>query len=86
MSRTLLRELNGYQSLAGRVITAGAGHTVRAHARLICGELLAHYVFTVKQNTPALWDELDALDWVKVPSALPGTCWGCAPMTRQPPQ
>jgi predicted transposase YbfD/YdcC len=63
----LLRELNGYYRLAGRVITADAGHTVKAHAAFICGELLAHYVFTVKQNTPALWDEIDALDWASVP-------------------
>jgi predicted transposase YbfD/YdcC len=63
----LLRELNGYYRLAGHVITADAGHTVKAHATLICGELLAHYAFTVKQNTPALWDELDALDWASVP-------------------
>jgi predicted transposase YbfD/YdcC len=63
----LLRELSGYYHLAGHVITADAGHTVRAHARFICEELLAHYVFTVKQNTPALWDELDALDWASVP-------------------
>ncbi len=53
--------------LAGHVITADAGHTVRAHARLICEELLAHYVLTVKLNTPALWAELDALDWASVP-------------------
>lgn len=63
----LLRELNQYYPLAGHVITADAGHTVRAHARLICQELLAHYVLTVKLNTPALWAELDALDWEKVP-------------------
>jgi len=63
----LLRELNEYYSLAGHVITADAGHTVRAHARLICEELLAHYVLTVKQNTPKLWEELDALDWASVP-------------------
>ena len=43
------------------------GHTVRAHARLICGKLLAHYVFTVKLNTKKLWEELDALDWKSVP-------------------
>ena len=24
-------------------------------------------MFTVKQNTPRLWDELDALDWARVP-------------------
>ncbi len=63
----LLRELNGYYCLAGHVITADAGHTVKAHAAFICGELLAHYVFTVKQNTPRLWAELDALDWASVP-------------------
>ena len=63
----LLRGLNEYYSLAGHVITADAGHTVRAHARLICEELLAHYAFTVKQNTPKLWEELDALDWASVP-------------------
>jgi predicted transposase YbfD/YdcC len=63
----LLRELNQYYLLAGHVVTADAGHTVRAHAKLICEELLAHYVLTVKQNTPKLWEELDALDWAAVP-------------------
>jgi predicted transposase YbfD/YdcC len=63
----LLLALNDYSPLAGHVITADAGHTVRAHARLICGELFAHYVFTVKLNTPGLWGELDALDWAKIP-------------------
>jgi predicted transposase YbfD/YdcC len=62
----LLRELNEYFPLAGYVITADAGHTVRAHARLIC-KLGAHFVFTVKQNTPRLREELDALDWARVP-------------------
>jgi predicted transposase YbfD/YdcC len=63
----LLRDLDEYHPLAGHVITADAGHTVKAHARVICEDLLAHYAFTVKQNTPALWDELDALDWAEVP-------------------
>src|SRR5271165_1506022 len=63
----LLRELNQYYRLAGHVITADAGHTVRAHAAFTCEELLAHFVFTVKQNTPRLWAELDALDWAPVP-------------------
>jgi predicted transposase YbfD/YdcC len=62
----LLRGLDGYHPLAGHVITADAAHTVRARASFICGELLAHYVFTVKQNTPALWAELDALNWKRV--------------------
>jgi predicted transposase YbfD/YdcC len=63
----LLLELNAYYPLAGHVITADAGHTVKAHAALICEKLLAHYVFTVKLNTPKLWEELDALDWADVP-------------------
>jgi predicted transposase YbfD/YdcC len=61
----LLTELDGYYPLAGHVITADAHHTVRKHARLICEQLLAHYVLTVKQNCPALWAELDALNWRK---------------------
>ena len=64
---TLLRELDAHYPLAGHVITSDVGRTVKDHATLICGEILAHYVFTVKQNTPALWDELDALDWKAVP-------------------
>lgn len=63
----LLRELNRYYPLAGHVITADAGHTVKARATLICEELLAHYVLTVKCNTPKLREELDALDWAKIP-------------------
>lgn len=63
----LLRGLNQRHPLAGYVITADAGHTVRAHARLICEELLAHYVLTVKANTPKLYGALDALGWAAVP-------------------
>ncbi len=63
----LLRELNQYYCLAGHVITLDALHTVRAHAVVICEELLAHYVMTVKGNTPGLYDALDAPDWASVP-------------------
>jgi predicted transposase YbfD/YdcC len=63
----LLRELNEYCCLAGHVITIDAGHTVRAHATFICEDLLAHYVMTVRHNTPGLWAELDGLDWAIVP-------------------
>jgi predicted transposase YbfD/YdcC len=63
----LLRKLNEYHCLAGHVITVDAGHTVRAHATFICEELMAHYVMTVKRNTPGLFDALDALDWASVP-------------------
>jgi len=63
----LLRKLNEYYLLAGHVITIDAGHTVKAHATFTCEELLAHYVMTVKRNTAALYDSLDALDWNSVP-------------------
>lgn len=63
----LLRGLNERVSLAGHVITMDAGHTVRAHATLVCEELLAHYVMTVKGNTPKLFSAIDALDWASVP-------------------
>lgn len=63
----LLRALNERVLLAGHVITIDAGHTVRAHASFICGELPAHYVMTVKRSTSGLYDALDALDWAAVP-------------------
>jgi predicted transposase YbfD/YdcC len=53
--------------LGGCVFTMDAGHTVRAHATMITGELFAHYVMTVKRNTPTLYDRIDALDWSTVP-------------------
>jgi len=61
----LLTGLDAYYPLAGHVITADAHHTVKKDARLICEQLYAHYVLTVKQNCPALWAELDALNWNK---------------------
>ena len=63
----LLRGLAAYAGLAGCVLTMDAGHTVRSHAELICGELGGHYVMTVKGNTPGLFRALDALDWASVP-------------------
>jgi len=55
--------------VGGCVFTMDAAHTVRAHARLITSELLAHYVMIVKQNTPKLYDKIDALDWANAPIA-----------------
>jgi predicted transposase YbfD/YdcC len=61
----LLRDL----PVGGWVFTMDAGHTVRAHATFIAEELLAHYVMTVKENTPRLFARLDALDWANTPIA-----------------
>jgi len=53
--------------VGGCVFTMDAGHTVRAHAQLITEELMAHYVMTVKENTPTLFARIDALNWAEVP-------------------
>ncbi len=63
----LLKALDAYQPLAGAVITVDAGHTVRAHGRAIRA-LGAHFVFTVKLNTPALNADCEAAaDWNNLP-------------------
>jgi predicted transposase YbfD/YdcC len=51
--------------LARAVITADALHTQRAHAQYLHER--AGFVFTVKQNQPALFAALDALAWAKAP-------------------
>ena len=61
----LLRDLP--VGVGGRVFTMDAGHTVRAHDDFIAGELPAHYVMTVKENTRYLFDQLNALGWGSVP-------------------
>jgi predicted transposase YbfD/YdcC len=52
--------------IRGAVITADALHTVQAHATYL-RERGAHYVFTVKENTPALFARIDALPWEDTP-------------------
>ncbi len=59
----MLLALNERFPLAGRVITADALHTQRKLAELICGQLLAHYVLTVKANQKHLHAALAALNW-----------------------
>jgi predicted transposase YbfD/YdcC len=61
------------EGVGGCVFTADAGHTVRAHATFIVTELLAHYVMTVKGNTPKLFAALDAIDWAQIPIAHTST-------------
>jgi DDE_Tnp_1-associated/Transposase DDE domain len=63
----LLRDLHDRVPLAGHVITIDAGHTVRGHAAFLCEELAAHYVMTVKGNTPKLFEAPGALNWAAVP-------------------
>ena len=45
------------------MITADALHTQRKLAALICRQLLAHYVFTVKGNQKSLHAALAGLNW-----------------------
>ncbi len=53
--------------VGGWVLSMDAAHTVRAHARFIAEELLAHYVMIVKENTKGLYQRLNDLDWAAVP-------------------
>jgi hypothetical protein len=69
-SGPLLLDLDEYCPLAGHVITAGAGRTVKARATPTCEELPAHYVLTVKLSTPALYRELDEPAWEKAPRVV----------------
>ena len=59
----MLLDLNTRFPLAGRVITADALHTQRKLADLICRDLLAHYVLTVKKNQKNLHAALAGLNW-----------------------
>jgi predicted transposase YbfD/YdcC len=59
----MLADLSTRFPLAGRVITADALHTQRKLADLICRELLAHYVLTVKRNQKHLHAALAGLNW-----------------------
>ncbi|HEY6793848.1 MAG TPA: ISAs1 family transposase [Kineosporiaceae bacterium] len=65
----LLRGLAEHADITGWVFTMDAGHTVRAHARLVVGELHAHYVMIAKQNTPKVFAVLDAQPWDTTPIA-----------------
>jgi predicted transposase YbfD/YdcC len=65
----LLRGLAQVTDLTGWVITADAGHTVRAHARFIHDEVHAHFVMIVKGNTPKVYACLNALPWESTPIA-----------------
>lgn len=51
------------RDMSGVVVTADALHTQRAHARHLVEKLGADYVFTVKENQPTLFAQLDALPW-----------------------
>ena len=59
----MLLALTARFPLAGQVITADALHTQRKLADLICEQLLAHYVLTVKDNQKNLHAALAALNW-----------------------
>jgi predicted transposase YbfD/YdcC len=53
--------------LSGWVVTADGLHTQRSHARFLCQDKQAHYVFPVLENQPNLFAALDALNWRAVP-------------------
>ncbi|MFC3898474.1 ISAs1 family transposase [Lentzea rhizosphaerae] len=64
---TCFQPLLSTLDMAGVVVTADALHTQRAHARHLVENLGADYVFTVKENQPTLFAQLDALPWIEIP-------------------
>jgi predicted transposase YbfD/YdcC len=67
--RELLKKIPG-QDLAGAVISADQMHTQREHARQIRAAG-AHFVFTIGENQPRLFDAADALPW----ESFAGEAW-----------
>jgi len=53
--------------LQGRVVTADALHTQRESARFLVEDKQAHYLFTVKENQPTLYADLQALETAHFP-------------------
>jgi predicted transposase YbfD/YdcC len=67
--RELLKKIPD-QDLAGAVISADQMHTQREHARQIRAAG-AHFVFTIGENQPGLFDAADALPW----ESFAGEAW-----------
>jgi len=57
--------LDHVEDLTGTVVTADQLHTQRGHATYL-HQRGAHYVFTVGENQPKLFDALDALPWPQI--------------------
>jgi len=72
---TKSNEITGFQplleglDLAGRVLTADAMHTQRAHADWLVTHKHAAYLLIVKGNQPALQHQLKLLPWPDIPVA-----------------
>ena len=72
---TKTNEIPGFQplldslDLAGRVLTADAMHTQRAHADWLVSVKHAAYLLIVKANQPALHHQLATLPWRQLPVA-----------------
>ncbi|MGH3226011.1 MAG: ISAs1 family transposase [Streptosporangiaceae bacterium] len=67
--RQLLKKIPG-ADLAGAVITADQMHTQREHARRIRAAG-AHFIFTIGENQPRLFDAANALPW----ASIAGEAW-----------
>jgi len=78
MARTVL----GQVDLNGKLVTAGALHTVKATAEFIRGGG-GEFVLPVKENRKALFDALDALPWHEVPVAHSATDRGHGRITTR---
>lgn len=62
-----LRELLEPLVIEDQVVTADAMHTQHETARFLVEDKQAHYLLTVKQNQPALLNDIQAFDWEASP-------------------
>jgi predicted transposase YbfD/YdcC len=78
----MAKTVPGQIDLNGKLVTAGALHTVKATAELIRGGG-GEFVLPVKENRKALFDALDALPWHEVPVAHSATDRGHGRITTR---
>ena len=76
------RDLLDALDLTGVTVTADALHTVKATADLI-RQRGGQFVFTVKENRPALFDTLNTLPWADTPIAYSSVDTGHGRITRR---
>jgi predicted transposase YbfD/YdcC len=79
MFQPLLTDLD----LHGVIVTADAMHTQRDHARFLVEDKHAHYLFTVKENQPSLYNEIGCWNHKKFSQPYVETCKGHGRLERR---
>jgi hypothetical protein len=67
----VIKDLLACVPMEGAVVTADAMHTQKETAQFLVEEKKADYVFTVKDNQPALKEAIEDLNLVSFPPSAP---------------